>query len=330
MRTIRLAVSAVVVAVINTAAPGQNHAIGAEHGYPAKPIRLVHPFPPGGGTDAIGRILQPKLTEALGQSLVNDYRAGASGNIAAELVARAAPDGYTLLMGFSAVLTTNKSLYSKTGFDPIKDFAPITQLATVQFILLVHPSVPVRTVRDLVALAKAKPGSLTYASAGIAAANQLAMELFKRRAGVDIMHVAYKGGGPAATATMAGETQVMFASAGSSLPFVKTGRLRALAVGGLKRLSVAPELPTLDESGFPGFNMTAWHSFVAPAGTPRNIIDRIYDETVKVLRLSDVQQLIHNIGYEPTSTTPEQLAEIIRSESALWAKVIKEANIRAD
>ena len=332
MRGVRWVALAVAAAVINTAAaaPAQSQATGAEHGYPTKPIRLVHPFPPGGGTDAMARILQPKLSEALGQPLVMDHRPGAAGSIAAEIVAKSTPDGYTLLMGFSTVMTTNKSLYSKLAFDPLKDFAPITHLATAQYLLIVHPSVPANSVGELVTLAKARPRSLNYASAGIGSPLHLAAELFKSRAGIDMVHVAYKGGGPAAIAVLAGETQVVFASVAASLQHVKTGRLRALAVTGLKRSLLAPELPTLHESGFAGFNVTAWHSFVAAAGTPRNIIVRLHDEIIKVLRLPEIVQLINNIGYEPTGTKPEQLAEIMRTESAVWAKVIKDANIRAE
>lgn len=332
MRRVHFAVSAVAVAVINiaAAAPAQPHAPGAEHGYPTKPIRLVHPFPPGGGTDAIARILQPKLSEALGQPLVMDHRPGAAGSIAAEIVAKSAPDGYTLFMGYSTVMTTNKSLYSKLAFDPLEDFAPITHLATSQFLLIVHPSVPAKSVGELVALAKARPRSLNYASAGIGSPLHLAAELFKSRAGIDMVHVAYKGGGPAAMAVLAGETHVVFGSVAASLQHVKTGRLRALAVTGLKRSLLAPGLPTLDESGFQGYNVTAWHSFVAPAGTPRDIIMRLHDESIRVLRLPEIVQLINNIGYEPTGTKPEQLAEIIRTESALWAKVIRDANIRGE
>jgi len=330
MRRVRFAVSAVAAAVINTTAPAQTYSTGPEHGYPTKPIRLVHPFPPGGGTDAMARILQPKLSEALGQPLVMDHRPGAAGSIAGEIVAKSTPDGYTLLMGFSTVMTTNKSLYSKLAFDPVKDFAPITHLATSQYILLVHPSVPANSVSELVALAKAKPGALNYASAGIGSPLHLAAELFKSHARISMVHVAYKGGGPAATAVLAGETQVVFGSVAASLQHVKTGRLKALAVTGLKRSYLAPELPTLDESGFPGFNVTAWHSFVAPAGTPREIVGRLHDDSVRVLHLPEIVKLINNIGYEPTGTTPEQLADIIRNESAVWAKVIRDANIRAE
>jgi tripartite-type tricarboxylate transporter receptor subunit TctC len=298
--------------------------------YPNKPIRVIVPFPPGGGNDALMRVITPRLGEALGQLLVIDNRAGAGGNIAAELTARSAPDGYTLLMGFSTVMTTNKSLYKNAGFDPVKDFAPITQLATAQYILIVHPAVPAKNIAELVALAKAKPGTLNYASAGVGTPLHLAAELFKRRAEIDIVHVAYKGGGPATTAMLAGEAQMMFSSMASALPQVRAGRLRALAVSGLKRSLLAPDLPTLDESGYRGFNVTAWGSLVAPAGTPARIIDLLNSKTLQVLRMPEMRGPINNVGYEPTGTTPEQLGAMIRTESATWDKVIREANIRAE
>ncbi|MBI3068482.1 MAG: tripartite tricarboxylate transporter substrate binding protein [Betaproteobacteria bacterium] len=299
-------------------------------GYPNKPIRVVLPFPTGGGADAMARIWQPKLSEALGQPLVMDYRPGAAGNIAAEIVAASAPDGYTLFLGFSTVMTTNKILYSKLAFDPVKDFAPITQLATGQYILIVHPSVPAKSVAQLVALAKAKPGSLNYASAGIATPTHLAGELFKSRAGIDMVHIPYKGGGAAAIAVLSGEAQVIFGVIVSSMQYMKTGRLRALAVSGLKRSTLVPELATMDESGFPGFSVTSWYGLLAPVATPREIIMRLHDEMIKVMRMPDVVKLLNNIGYEPTATTPEQLAKIIRTESATWAKVIKDANITSE
>lgn len=298
--------------------------------YPVKPIRLVLPFPPGGGTDALARIIVPKLSDNLGQSIVIDNRPGAGGNISAEIVAKSQPNGYTLLMGVAAVFTTNQSLYSKLPFDPERDFAPVTQLGTYQFILVVHPSVPIKSVGELVALVKTKPGSLNYASSGVGSPLHLAAELFKSRAGIDLVHVAYKGGGPAALAVLAGETQLLFGSVASSLPHVKTGRLRALAVTGAKRLPIAPELPTIAELGYPGFDVTGWDSVVAPRATPREIIARLNSEIVKVLRVPEVSAQILNIGYESTGTTPDELATIIKTETATWAKVIKDANIRAD
>ena len=298
--------------------------------YPQKPIRVLIPFPPGGGNDALMRVITPKLSDALGQLLVLDNRAGAGGNIAAETTAKSAPDGYTLLMGFSPILTINQSLYRKVGFDPIRDFAPITQLATAQYILVINPQVPAKNVADLVALAKSRPGSLNYGSAGIGTPLHLAAELFKRRADIDIVHISYKGGGPATIALLSGEAQMMFSSMASALPQIRSGKLKALAVTGLKLSQLAPDLPTMDESGFPGFNVTAWGSLVAPAGTPRDIVDKLNEKTIKVLRMPEMREAINNVGYEPTGTTPAQLAEMIRTESAIWAKVIKDAKIQAD
>jgi len=298
-------------------------------GYPAKPIRVVLPFAPGGTSDGLARIISPRLSESLGQPLVIDNRPGAGGNIAAEIVAKSAPDGYTIYMG-SAVLTTSQSLYSKLPFDPVRDFAPVTQLATGPYFLVVHPSVPAKTVSELVAIAKAKPGGLNYASSGVGVPSHLAAELFKSRAGIEMVHVAYKGGGPAGLAVLAGETQVFFGTGASALPHARAGRLKVLAVTGLQRSALAPEVPTLDESGFRGFNITTWDSFVVPAGTPQAIIARIHAETVKVLRVPEIRERIVNIGYEPTGTTPEELAEFLRTESAILAKVIKDAHIRVD
>lgn len=304
--------------------------VAAAQNYPQKSIRLLVGFPPGGGNDALMRVIAPKLSDALGQQLVIDNRAGAGGNIAAEVTAKSAPDGYTLMMGFSTILTTNPSLYRNVGFDPIRDFAPITQLATAQYVLVLHPSLPVKTLGEFVAHAKSRPGNLNYASSGIGTPLHLAGELFKRQAGIDMVHIAYKGGGPASTALLGGEAQLMFGSVPASMPHVKTGRLRAVAVTGLKRSMLAPELPTIDESGFPGFNVTAWGSLMAPAGTPRSIIRRLNEEAVRVVRMPEMRRPINNTGYEPTGTTPEQLAGFIRTESAVWAKVIKDANIRAE
>ena len=227
-------------------------------------------------------------------------------------------------------MTVNKSLYPKAQFDPVKDFAPVTHMAISQYMLIVHPSVPAKSVSELVALAKAKPNTLNYASAGIASPLHLAGEMFKSRAGLSITHIAYKGGGPAAAAALAGETQIVFGSMAASISQVRAGRLRALAVTGLARSTIVPDLPTMHESGFPGFNVTAWHSFVAPAGTPREIIVRIQSETVKVLANPEVAKLFHNTGYEITGTTPEKLAEIIQNESRMWAQVIREAGIKAE
>ena len=297
--------------------------------YPTRPIRLVLPVAPGGTSDALARILSPKLNEGFGQALVIDNRPGGGGNIAADIVAKSAPDGYTLFMG-QPMLTTNKSLYSKLTYDPARDFAAITHLGTGQYILVAHPSVPAKNVAELVAFAKAKPGTLNFGSSAVGSASHLAGELLKTRAGIDMVHVAYKGGGPAALAVLAGEIQLSFGTVTSALPHVRAGRLRAIAATGLQRTPFAPDVPTLDEAGFRGFNVTTWDCFVAPAGTPQAIIARVHDETVKALRLPEIRELVNKIGYEPTGTTPAELTEFLRAESALWAKVIKDANIRVE
>jgi tripartite-type tricarboxylate transporter receptor subunit TctC len=295
--------------------------------YPLKPVRLVLPFPPGGGTDALARIIGPHMAERLGQPFVIDNRAGAAGNIANEIVARAVPDGYTLLMGFSTTLTVNPQLY-RLSFDVRKDLAPITQLATAQFFLVLHPSVEASSLKELIALAKARPGQLNFSSSGVGSPLHLAAELFSRRTGIELVHVAYKGGGPAAAAVLAGEVQVLFGSVASTIGHVKAGRLRALAVTGGKRSALMPELPTIEESGFPGFRVTAWDSVLAPGGTPLRVIEQLNHAIVAVIRMPDVQKAFANIGYEPTGTTPAEVARIIASETALWAEVIKAANIK--
>ena len=318
---LRMAFAVAVLPLVATAAWAQT--------FPDKPIRTVLQFPPGGGTDSLARTILPKMSQALGQPIVIDNRPGAGGIVAAEIVARSAPDGYTLFMGSSTGVTAVPSLY-KLAYDPIRDFAPITQFATASFILAIHPSVAATTVSQLVALAKAKPGSLNYASGGIGSPLHLCTELFKSRAGVDIVHIAYKGGVPAATAVLAGDAQVIFGSFAATLAQVRSGRLRGLAVTVPARSSLMPELPTMAESGFPGFNVQAWNSLEAPAGTQATIIRRLHDETIKVLHMPDVVALMNKIGYAPTGTTPEQYAEIKRTETALWAKVIRDAKIRGE
>ena len=297
--------------------------------YPDKPIRMVLPFPPGGGTDGLARVILPRMSQALGQPIVIDNRAGAGGLLAADIVAKSAPDGYTILFASSTGVTAAPSLY-KLPYDSMKDFAPITLFATAAFILAVHPQVAATSVGQLVTLAKAKPGGLNYASGGIGSPLHLNAELFKSRAGVNIVHIAYKGGVPAATAVLAGEAQMIFGSFAATLPQVRGGRLRALAVTSPARSPLLPELPTMIESGYPGFNVQAWNSLEAPAGTPAPAIQRLYQETVKASQLPDVVDLMNKIGYSPASTTPQQYAEHRRMETAMWAKLIKEANIRGE
>ncbi len=297
--------------------------------YPSRPIRLLVPFAPGGGADTLARIITPRLTEAMGQQWVVDNRAGAAGNIAAETVARAAPDGHTVFMGFSSVLTVNPSLY-KLPFNVQRDFQPVTELAGAQYLLVLHPSVPASSVKELIALAKQKPRSLNFASAGVGSPLHLAAELFQKRAGIQMVHVPYKGGGPAAAAVLAGEAQVLFGSVASSLPHVKAGRLKALATTGLVRSKVAPELPTMAESGFPGFDVTTWYALLVPAGTPSAVVKRIHDEASKTLARPDVLQVMATQGLDTETSTPQALAERIRTETKTWSELIRSAGIRAE
>jgi tripartite-type tricarboxylate transporter receptor subunit TctC len=297
--------------------------------YPSRPVRLLVPFAPGGGADTLARIITPKLHEALGQPWVVDNRGGAAGNLAAETVAHANPDGYTVFEGFNTVLTVNPTLY-KLPFSMEKDLQPVTMLAAAQYILVLHPSVPANTLKELIALAKQKPGSLNYATAGVGSPLHLAGELFKKRAGIQMVPIAYKGGGPAAAAVLAGEAQLIFASVAASLPQVKAGRLKALATTGAKRSKVAPELPTIAESGFPGFDVTSWYALLVPAGTPPAIVKRMNEVVAKVLDLPDVQQAMARQGLDPEHSTPQELAARIKQETAQWAAVIKEQGIKAE
>jgi tripartite-type tricarboxylate transporter receptor subunit TctC len=297
--------------------------------YPNRPVRLLVPFAPGGGADTISRILTPKLHEALGQPWVVDNRGGAAGNLAAETVARAAPDGHTVLMGFATTLTVNPSLY-KLPYSVEKDLQPVSMLATAQYILVIHSSVPANSVKELIALAKQKPGSLNYSSGGIGTPLHLAAELFQKRAGVKMVHLAYKGGGPAAAALLAGEAQVLFGSIASSIQHVKSGRLKALATTGSKRSKVIPELPTMIESGFPGFDVTSWYGLLVPATTPMTVVNKLRDAAIKSLALPDVVEAMSRQGLDVETSTPQEFAARIKAETATWADVIRTAGIKAE
>jgi tripartite-type tricarboxylate transporter receptor subunit TctC len=290
---------------------------------------LLVPFAPGGGSDALARIITPKLADGLGQIWVVDNRGGAGGNLAAETVAKAAPDGYTVFLGFATVQTVNPALY-KLSFDMGRDLAPVTLLATAQYILVIHPGVPASTLKEFSALARQKPGAFNFSSGGAGTPLHLAAELFSRRAGIRMIHVPYKGGAPAAAALLGGEVQVLFGSIAASVPHVKAGKLRALATTGLKRSKVVPELPTLDESGFPGFDVSTWYAFLVPARTPMAIVNRLRDEAIKTVALPDVQKVMAAQGLEVETSTPRELAARIRRESAMWAGIIKDAGIKAE
>ena len=303
--------------------------IACAQDYPAKPIRFILPFPPGGGTDTLARIVGQKLGENLSQTMVLDNRPGAGANIGAEIGAHAVPDGYTLTMG-NVAHAINMTLYAKPGYDLARDFAPITLLASTPNILVVHPSVAAKSVQELIALAKARPGQLNYASSGSGSSAHLAGELFKSMAGVNFTHVPYKGGGPAVTSLVGGETVVGFATAPSVLQQIKAGRLRGLAVTTLKRTPAAPELPTIAESGVPNYDANTWYGALAPARTAAPIVTRLHAEFVKIMRSPDILERIAVLGYEASTTTPQEFAAYIKAEIAKWGKVVKAAGIRAD
>jgi len=298
--------------------------------YPARPVRFVLGFPPGGASDTMARVVSTRLSENLGQPVVVDNRPGAGGNIAAEIVARSAPDGYTLLLGNNAILAVNVNLYSKIAFDPVKDFAPVVLVASQPNILVVHPSVPANSVKDLIALARAKPGQLNYASPGVGTTGHLAAELFKRMAGVEMVIVPFKGGGPAVVAVLTGECQFIFATSLSVQPHVKSGKVKALAVTTAKRSASFPELPTVAEAGVPGFDAIAWHGVVVPARTPQKVIARLNGDINKVLQMPDMRERLTTLGAEIIGGEPKQLTDYMRVEIPRWAKVIKDSGARAD
>lgn len=297
--------------------------------YPARPIRYVVPFTAGGGGDIIIREVAQRLTARLGQTVIVDNRAGAGGSLGTEIVARAAPDGYTLLMANVAPMAINVSVYKKLNYDPLKDFAPVTTLASFPNILVLHPSVPAQTLPQLIALARAKPGQLTYASAGAGSTTHLAAEFFKSRAGVDLIHVPYKGGGAALIDLVAGQVTLYFSSLPAALPMVRSNRLRALGVTGLARSIAAPDVPTIAESGFPGFEAVTWIGAVAPAGTPAAIVTRLNKELVEIMQAADMRDKMMAQGAEPMTNTPEQFSAYIKTETAKWAAVVKQAGIAA-
>ncbi|OGA39617.1 MAG: hypothetical protein A3G24_25350 [Betaproteobacteria bacterium RIFCSPLOWO2_12_FULL_62_13] len=295
--------------------------------FPERPIRVVLGFPPGGGSDAVARIISPKLYEDLGQQMVVDNRPGAGGNIATEIVTQANPDGYTVLLGFSTTLTANPMLY-KLKYDVARDLQPVINLVEGQYVLVLHPSVPAKSLKEFIDLAKAKPGTLNYASSGIGSASHLVTELFKARTGVNIVHVAYKGGGPATTAQLGGEVEVQFASLPSSIPYVKAGKLRALAVSGPKRAATAPDIRTIAELGFPGFEMSSWYGLLVPAKTPSRIVNILYEAVRKALQLADVREQYLRLGLEIAVKDPKQFAAQIKAETKIWAKVIETTGIQ--
>lgn len=299
-------------------------------GFPAKPIRWILPYPPGGGSDTIARPVARKLSENLGQQVIVDNRGGAGGNIGMETAARAAPDGYTIVMGLTAQLAVNPALYQKIPYDPIRDFEPITLLANGAYVLAAHPSLPVKTMKDVIMIAKKRPGEILYASSGNGSGAHLASELLNNMTGIKLKHVPYKGGGPALVDTISGQTQLLFATPIASSGHLKAGRLRAIAVSTTKRVNSMPDVPTIAESGVPGFDAGVWYGMLAPKGTPRDIITRLNEEFRKVLGDPDIRNFLTKSAVEPDGGTPEELGKYMRSELAKWAKVVKAANIRLD
>jgi tripartite-type tricarboxylate transporter receptor subunit TctC len=291
--------------------------------YPERPVTIVVGFPPGGPSDVLARVIARKLSELLGQPFIVDNRPGAGGNVAGELVAHAAPDGYTLLMGNNSILATNASLYSKIGFDPEKDFSPISLIGSQANILVVNPNVRANTMGELIDLAKANPGKLNFASSGFGAAAHLAGELFKTMAQIDIVHVPYKGAGPALQDVMSGQDQMMFATAASVVGMIRGGQVRALAVTTLKRTAILPEIATVDELGLKGFEATTWHGLVAPDGTPKDIIATLHRAVVAALGDAEVRHSLTELGVEIVGDSPEEFSAYIQAEIPKWAAVIK-------
>ena len=298
--------------------------------WPAKPVRMVVPFPPAGGTDVIARVIGPRLGEALGQQVLIDNRAGANGNVGTELVARAAPDGYTVLLNGGGTLAVNPSLYSRLPYDSVRDFAPVSMVALQPSVLVVHPSVPARSVSELITLARSRPGQLNYASSGSGSLAHLCAEVFKRMAKIDMLHVPYKGAGPSLADLLAGQVHLIFASSPSVMPHVRNGRLRALGVTTAKRVRATPEVPTIAEAGLPGFELTGWYGLLAPAGTPSPVVNRLNVDLVKTLNVADVQEKLVDQGLEVSTSTPREFADFLKAEIAKYARVVREAGVKVD
>jgi len=326
----RYALGLVAAAPLVASLPAFGQATDAAAGFPRKPVRMIVPFPPGGGTDILARPIAQKLTERWGQQVIVDNRSGAGGTLGTDLAAKSPPDGYSFILGTNGTHGINQSLYRSLPYNTLKDFTPITMVAIAPNILVVHPSVPAKSVKDLIALAKAKPGQLNYASPGNGTPPHLAAEIFKGMTVVNITHIPYKGAGPAVVDLIGGQVQVMFANAPVVLPHIKAGKLRALGTTSAKRLSVLADFPTIAESGVPGYEADTWYGMFAPSGMPPALLNKINADLVKVLTLPEIKELFASQGAEVTVNTPEQFAKIVRAEVEKWAKVIKQTGIHAD
>jgi tripartite-type tricarboxylate transporter receptor subunit TctC len=305
-------------------------ALALAQAWPAKPVRVVVAFAPGGGADIVSRAISQHLTERLGQPFVVDNRGGAGGMIGTEIVAKAPADGYTLLFGQQGPNAINPSLYAKVPYDAVRDFAPITQATTYPYIIGLHPAVPVASFRELLTAAKAKPGAFSYGTAGLGSSAQLAGELLQRQADIKLNHIPYKGAGPALQDAVAGQVNMVFGDVASTSAQVRAGKLRGLAVTGTRRLPLLPDVPTVAESGLPGYEATAWHGWLAPAGTPASIITRMQTEVAAILRLPDIRERLARDGIEAVGSTPEQFAAYIRAEIDKWGKVVRDAGIKLE
>ena len=296
--------------------------------YPIRPVRIIAPFAPGGGTDFIARLIAQKLTERLGQQVLVENKPGAGGNLGAEFAVKSAPDGYTLLL-VAGSYTVNPSLY-KLSFDPVNDITPIIQLSQGPFVVAVHPAVPAHNLKELIELARRQPDKLSYASAGSGSITHLASELFLDMARIKIVHIPYKGTGPALNDTIAGSTQLIFGSVSTTLQFIKSGRLRGLAVTTPRRIAALPDLPTVAEAGVPGYEVVLWHGLVAPRGVPPPIVDRLNREANEVLKAKEMEDLLATDGVAPAGGTPEQFRAVIKADIERWRRVVKQANIKVD
>ena len=302
---------------------------GTAYAFPDKPVKIIVAFPPGGGTDIVARLLAPRLGEAWGQAVIVENRAGASGTIGTEAAARAEPDGHTLFMATMGNMTANQHLY-KMALDPLRALAPITKVVDVHFVFMANPALPAGSVGELIELAKRRPGEIAYSSSGPGGAPHLAMELFKRRAGVDLTHVPYKGSGPGMTDLIGGRVMLTMDSLVQSLPHIKAGRIKALAVLGPKRAALLPEVPTIAESGLPGYALTNWFGLLAPAATPRDVLTKLNTDATRALKDKDLEKRIADLGADVVGNSAEEFGAAMRAESAQWAEIIKAAGIRAE
>ena len=327
--TMRLRMLTALVGLIAFASHGEAQTAAAAQGYPVKPVRLVIPFPAGGGADIFARLIGRKLQDNLGQTFVSDNRAGAAGIIGCDMVARASPDGYTLLMGTTGTHSTNPAVYEKLPYHPLHDFAPISLVAESPFVLLAYPALPVKTVQDLIAYAKTRPGQITYGSAGLGSSSHLGFELFNLMAGVTGVHVPYKGLPPAMTDAISGQLMITWNSISASAPFIKAGQIRALGIGSLKRSALMPDIPAIAET-LPGYELGSWYGLFAPARTPAALVRRIHGEIVKVIGDAAVKQQFAGLGAEPVGSTPDAFRSVLEKDLVKWAKVAREAKVKVE